>query len=259
MGGSNMAGIIKYGKVGSHTMDFDKIDWFKLNNDLLKIAGSQKTLDEFFEKMKEQKSKTSVVHCKREKYDVYIGRPSKWGNPFTIGKDGTRLEVIQKYKEYILSNNELMKQLSELEGKTLGCWCKPKSCHGDVLVDLINNDKMSKCKTNTKHLYIRVAKSNSNRKMVKCMAETMKNKKDQKEEKADESKIVSDTDAWITVSDNAVFVNIPVEVAEKIPISEYTNSEGVTLKRLTLVGAKSILEKLISGEKKGVPLGYFKE
>lgn len=40
-----------------------------------------------------------VVHCKREPYDVYIGRPSKWGNPFVIEKDGTRKEVIEKYKE----------------------------------------------------------------------------------------------------------------------------------------------------------------
>lgn len=42
-----------------------------------------------------------VVHCKKEKYDVYIGRPSKWGNPFIVGADGTRDEVIQKYKDWI--------------------------------------------------------------------------------------------------------------------------------------------------------------
>lgn len=42
-----------------------------------------------------------VVHCKKEPYDVYIGRPSKWGNPFVIGKDGTREEVIAKYAEWI--------------------------------------------------------------------------------------------------------------------------------------------------------------
>ncbi|MGA9172340.1 MAG: DUF4326 domain-containing protein [Nitrososphaeraceae archaeon] len=40
-----------------------------------------------------------VVHCKKEKYDIYIGRPSRWGNPFVIGKDGTR-EVITKYNEW---------------------------------------------------------------------------------------------------------------------------------------------------------------
>lgn len=78
-----------------------------------------------------------VVHCKKENYDIYIGRPSKWGNPFVVGKDGTRKEVIDKYRKYILSNKELLDSLDELEGKVLGCWCKPKSCHGDVLVELI--------------------------------------------------------------------------------------------------------------------------
>lgn len=78
-----------------------------------------------------------VVHCKKESYDIYIGRPSKWGNPYTIGKDGTREEVIDKYRRYILSNNKLLADLHELKDKTLGCWCKPKACHGDVLVELI--------------------------------------------------------------------------------------------------------------------------
>jgi hypothetical protein len=80
-----------------------------------------------------------VVHCKKEKYDVYIGRPSKWGNPFEIGKDGTRTEVIEKFRNYITSSPELLRQLPELEGKTLGCWCKPSPCHGDVLVELAND------------------------------------------------------------------------------------------------------------------------
>lgn len=73
-----------------------------------------------------------------------------------------------------------------------------------------------------------------------------------------ESKI-ENTDSWITVSENAVFINIPVEVAEKIPVSEYTPENGETVKRLVLVGSRKTLEKLINGEKKGVPLGYFKE
>ena len=80
---------------------------------------------------------TKVVHSRREKCDVYIGRPSKWGNPFSEGKDGTRAEVIKKYHKYMLSNNELLGQLDELDGKVLGCWCKPLACHGDVLVELI--------------------------------------------------------------------------------------------------------------------------
>jgi hypothetical protein len=83
---------------------------------------------------------TSVVHCKHKiPYDVYIGRPSKWGNPFEIGKDGTREEVIAKYREWIKTQPQLLKDLPELNGKVLGCWCKPKhACHGDVLVEMVS-------------------------------------------------------------------------------------------------------------------------
>ncbi len=83
-----------------------------------------------------------VVHCQKEPYDVYIGRPSKWGNPFSIGKDGNRKQVIEKFRRWIYTSNdakELRKQLPELEGKVLGCWCAPKSCHGDVYVEILNN------------------------------------------------------------------------------------------------------------------------
>ena len=79
-----------------------------------------------------------VVHCKRSPYDVYVGRPGKWGNPFTIGRDGTREQVIQKYRDWILTQDHLLNSLPELEGKILGCWCSPKSCHGDVLIELVN-------------------------------------------------------------------------------------------------------------------------
>jgi Domain of unknown function (DUF4326) len=75
-------------------------------------------------------SKTHVVHCRKEHFDVYIGRLSKWGNPFKIGKDGSRDEAIQKYRPWILANPELMAQLStELKGKKLGCWCRLKKRH----------------------------------------------------------------------------------------------------------------------------------
>ncbi len=78
-----------------------------------------------------------IVHIKRAPYDIYIGRPSKWGNPFIIGKDGTREEVIIKYKEWIVKQPELIAALPELKGKILGCWCKPAACHGDILLELI--------------------------------------------------------------------------------------------------------------------------
>jgi len=78
-----------------------------------------------------------VVHCKREKYDIYIGRGSKWGNPYRIGQDGTRAEVIEKYEEYLKHNFNLLNALDELKDKVLGCWCKPKDCHGDILIKYI--------------------------------------------------------------------------------------------------------------------------
>jgi len=86
-----------------------------------------------------------VVHCKKEEFDVYIGRGSVWGNPYshregTLAEHivGSRSEAIQKYEEYLLSNEDLMRRLPELKGKILGCWCKPKSCHGDILLKYAN-------------------------------------------------------------------------------------------------------------------------
>ena len=89
-----------------------------------------------------------VVHCKKEKFDIYIGRPSKWGNPFTHKQDGktlakyvvsTREEAVEAYRDWITKGEGryLLKDLKELKGKTLGCWCKPLSCHGDILVELV--------------------------------------------------------------------------------------------------------------------------
>ena len=81
------------------------------------------------------KMNTRVVHCKKEKYDVYIGRPSKWGNPFHV-PPYERGEAVEKYREWMLTQPRLLKDLHELKGKVLGCWCKPRACHGDVLAEL---------------------------------------------------------------------------------------------------------------------------
>ncbi len=69
-------------------------------------------------------------------YDVYIGRPSKWGNPFAIGRDGSRAEVIAKFEVYARDRFRDA-ELLELDGKTLGCFCAPLPCHGDVLIQLV--------------------------------------------------------------------------------------------------------------------------
>ena len=93
---------------------------------------------------------TKVVHMKKEPFDVYIGRPSKWGNPFSH-KEGTsaefkvdsRKQAIEKFEEYLISNKSLQSDLHELKGKVLGCWCYPKACHGDILAkwaDALGNE-----------------------------------------------------------------------------------------------------------------------
>ena len=84
---------------------------------------------------------TKVVHCQKEYYDIYIGRPSKWGNPFAIGKHGSRVDVIHKYEDWIKTQSNLMNSLYELKNKILGCWCNPQSCHGDVLIKLLEEQE----------------------------------------------------------------------------------------------------------------------
>jgi len=120
----------------------------------------------------------SVVNCKvkfiRPKYDnlqewvkdsknVYIGRAgvvfienpktgikerfpkqgSQFSNPFKIGRDGNRFEVLKKYEEMVIiklsHDATFAKNLETLYGKNLGCWCHPEPCHGDVLLKIIND------------------------------------------------------------------------------------------------------------------------
>lgn len=76
---------------------------------------------------------------------VPIGRGTLWGNPYKIGKHGTREEVIRRYRidivKRLLIEEGLVDELMKLDGKTLGCYCKPESCHGDVLVEIIEELK----------------------------------------------------------------------------------------------------------------------
>jgi len=112
------------------------------------LRGKQTTVSNVVQsenKPPEQEKAMPKVHNKHAntapKNAVYIGRPSKWGNPFVIGKDGTREEVIAKYRDYILGNAQLLAGLHELEGKDLVCFCAPQACHGDVLINLANGNK----------------------------------------------------------------------------------------------------------------------
>jgi hypothetical protein len=90
-----------------------------------------------------------IVNISKDPYDVYIGRNKeygnpKFGNPFRVEKYG-RKGAIQEYKNWIsvklALNTDLQDEFLELDGKVLGCHCKPKSCHGDVIVELIENIK----------------------------------------------------------------------------------------------------------------------
>ena len=79
-----------------------------------------------------------IVHIKKEPYTHYIGRPSSLGNPFEIGKHGSREEVIEKFERWARYSENVMLTIDKLpEDAVFGCWCKPKwACHGDVIVKL---------------------------------------------------------------------------------------------------------------------------
>lgn len=96
-------------------------------------------------------SDSFVVHCKRAAFDVYIGRPSKWGNPYShlpaekrsapYGAS-SREAAVEAYRMWIhLPENAKLLEAAktELQGKVLGCWCAPQACHGDVLSEIANN------------------------------------------------------------------------------------------------------------------------
>lgn len=82
-----------------------------------------------------------VVNKSKERYDVYIGRGTPFGNPYIIGPDGSREEVIAKYKTYFYERIErderFLRQVMTLKNKVLGCHCKPLACHGDIIKDFL--------------------------------------------------------------------------------------------------------------------------
>lgn len=82
-------------------------------------------------------AKTRIVNVYKEDCEIPIMRPSKWGNPYRIGKDGNREEVLEKFRAYVQRRPDLRAQAKvELKGKVLGCCCKPWLCHGDVWVEI---------------------------------------------------------------------------------------------------------------------------
>lgn len=79
-----------------------------------------------------------VVHCHREEFDVFIGRPTQWANPFHVGVHGTREEVIAQFCRWLIRHPGLLCAVWSLRGHRLGCRCHPRVCHGDVLAELAN-------------------------------------------------------------------------------------------------------------------------
>lgn len=97
-------------------------------------------------------SKTRVVNIRKEAYDVYIGRAGHgmdgyFGNPFRLGPGMTRGDTLDNYRKYFYrrlnTDEEFRRRIGELQGKTLGCFCKPNPCHGDIIKEYL--DRMEGC------------------------------------------------------------------------------------------------------------------
>jgi hypothetical protein len=92
---------------------------------------------------------TKVINIKsKELYDVYIGRAGQgqdgyFGNPYILGKDGSREEIMEKYRKYFFQrmceDTHFRIKIENLENKILGCFCKPEACHGDIIKDYLDN------------------------------------------------------------------------------------------------------------------------
>ena len=85
------------------------------------------------------------LHTSDEAGYVFIGRPSKWGNPFIKGRDGDRDEVCRKYDQYfnerIRIDKSFREEIKSLKGKVLACYCKPAKCHGDTIIKYLNENE----------------------------------------------------------------------------------------------------------------------
>lgn len=116
-----------------------------------------RTNNKSFEYIPADSEKTQVVRLRRRRgkiiqdCEIYIGRKiqmggwhlrgSIWQNPFHLNGERGRKAVLEKYRRYVESNESLMNELHTLKGKRLGCWCAPKRCHGDVLVELLQKQE----------------------------------------------------------------------------------------------------------------------
>jgi len=91
---------------------------------------------------------TKVVNIRNSEYDVYIGRAGRgedgyFGNPFRLRYDEARGATIDRYRKYfydrLKTDSQFKRRVHELKGLTLGCFCKPDACHGDVIKEYLDN------------------------------------------------------------------------------------------------------------------------
>jgi len=85
---------------------------------------------------------TGLVNIKKARCEVYIGRGTPFGNPYVIGENGTREDVIRLYRTYfydrLKKEPDWKKKVEALKGKVLGCHCAPLGCHGNILIDYLD-------------------------------------------------------------------------------------------------------------------------
>ena len=91
---------------------------------------------------RETTMQTVVVNINKEPFDIYIGRAGRgedgyFGNPFRMGSGISREDAVQKFQKYFI-DSEFKRRVLALTGKRLGCFCKPKTCHGEVIADWLN-------------------------------------------------------------------------------------------------------------------------
>ena len=84
-----------------------------------------------------------VYHCRRIPDGVeavYVGRPSKFGNPFVMKNEAEREIVVQRYEQWLRAERPDLIEAAkkELRGRNLSCWCSPRHCHADVLLRIAN-------------------------------------------------------------------------------------------------------------------------
>ena len=83
-----------------------------------------------------------VVNIRKEVADVYIGRPSMFGNPFAMRDESQRNDVVEKFKKYFFkrlkSDSKFAIAVDSLKGKKIGCYCAPRRCHGHVIAQYLN-------------------------------------------------------------------------------------------------------------------------